>query len=135
MLTNYIFSFVSREIELIEIAEDLCKTPSKCITTLFEDDTSKVALKMKKPKFSIYQTNIMMIPVKNIERTAIISVYCPAFATKLSVVNAWNPTKKSLLFEQTETQCGHPLVGKSNNAIKTVCIYKFLFSHFSVKLS
>ena len=108
------FSFVSRDFRLLEEAEDLCSSPSKCLTTLFVDDYSDVVSHMGQAKYSKYQVNIMMIPT-NPETTAVITLYCPFYATKFKKVNAWNPLKSSLLFRETKTDCGHPLTGESQD--------------------
>ena len=102
---------MSRDLKIIEVAENLCSKPSKCLTTLFVDDPTEIKLKMEEEKYSKYQVNIMIIPSKNLQNTVLIPVYCPAFAIKYKIVNAWNPVKKSLIFQQTEPQCGDPLAG------------------------
>ena len=79
MQSNDTFSFVGRDVSLIDVAEKLCSVPSKCLTTLFVNDPSEVVLRMKHPRFSRHTVNIMMIPTKNFDRTVVISVYCPYF--------------------------------------------------------
>ena len=111
------FSFVSRDLRLVEVAEELCSKPSECLTTIFVDDSSEVVSMMRQPKYAKYQVNIMIIPtMERFQSTVVVPVYCPFFATKLKVVNAWSPLKNTLLFKQTETECGHPLTGKFSGA-------------------
>ena len=106
---------------MIEVAEDLCSIPSKCLTTLLVDDSSAVMPKLTEPKYAKYQVNILMIPMKSFRKTIVIPVYCPFFATKVQIANAWNPVKNSLLFQNTKTECGHPLFG-NNNIVKILLI-------------
>ena len=95
----------------MEVAEKLCSKPSECLTTLIVNDPFEVVSKMRQPQYARFQVNIMMIATKSLDSTLVIPIYCPAFATKFKIVNAWNPVKSSLLFQQTETKCGHPLTG------------------------
>ena len=108
----YCSSFVSRDLSLIEVAERLCSSPSKCLTTLFVENQDVVVSKMRDPKYARYQVNIMMILSEDFNSTVVVPIYCPFFANKLKIVNVWNPLKNSLTFKQTETKCGHPLTGK-----------------------
>ena len=91
------FSFVSRDQSLVEVAEKLCSSPSKCLTTLFVENQDVVVSKMRDPKYARYQVNIMMIPTGDYKNTVVVPVYCPSFANKLKIVNVWNPLKHTSL--------------------------------------
>ena len=100
---------MSRDIGVIQAAEDLCTNPRECLTTIFTRNYTTVVSHLRQVKLARYQVNVMMIPVGQLSTP--VPLYCPFYAIKFKIVNMWSSHRESLLFQNTKTECGHPLKG------------------------
>jgi len=107
------FSFVSRNISIINTIEDVCYFPKKCLTILLVEESL--------PWLELYKSNlinILMVSGSNVE------IMCPYCGIKIpKIVNIWNKEKRQLLFPKTKTDYCDPLKGKKNFKSLNIFLY------------
>lgn len=105
----YFYSFVSRDINIVHIAEELCLRTNDCLTIIKNKRASNSTLNLTKNHLN--QINILLLP--SVEHSKRIYLVCPnCVAKNEQIVNIWNTGNKSLLYTVTQTACCNPLAGK-----------------------